>query len=431
MEQIKEITVHTEWKDITLNQLKEMYESRDIITDPDYQRKYVYNDKQASRLIESILIGIPIPVVYLCEEDDNVYTVIDGQQRITSFVRYLRNDFPLVGLITMPQYNGRYFRDLEKSVQRRLKSKALRAVCLDKDSQELKYEIFSRLNLGAVKLKDQELRNCIYRGPFNDMLKDIASNNQVLKLLFHDDNMHSAYEERILRFFALRNYLETQGTFKVTMNRYMAKHQFDSETELQKMKNKYNGLIDLIKQVLGENAFYSLSNNQRKQFNGAVYDSIVIAFSYFPKHLIMQNADQIRTSIEYIKHNDTEYQNNVYVGTNSGARVRGRISKIIESIDRIVSKDSLTDRVRLFTKTDKENLFYTGCICAYCGNRILNIDDCEIDHIIPFSLGGPTNLENAQLLHRHCNRSKGNKMMPLASQEDMIDNDVDEEGTEQ
>lgn len=119
-------------------------------------------------------------------------------------------------------------------MQRRLKSKALRAVCLDKDSQELKYEIFSRLNLGAVKLKDQELRNCIYRGPFNDMLKDIASNNQVLKLLFHDDNMHSAYEERILRFFALRNYLETQGTFKVTMNRYMAKHQFDSETELQK-----------------------------------------------------------------------------------------------------------------------------------------------------------------------------------------------------
>lgn len=115
VEQIKEITVHTEWKDITLNQLKEMYESRDIITDPDYQRKYVYNDKQASRLIESILIGIPIPVVYLCEEDDNVYTVIDGQQRITSFVRYLRNDFPLVGLITMPQYNGRYFRDLEKA----------------------------------------------------------------------------------------------------------------------------------------------------------------------------------------------------------------------------------------------------------------------------------------------------------------------------
>ena len=180
----------------------------------------------------------------------------------------------------MPQYNGRYFRDLEKSVQRRLKSKALRAVCLDKDSQELKYEIFSRLNLGAVKLKDQELRNCIYRGPFNDMLKDIASNNQVLKLLFHDDNMHSAYEERILRFFALRNYLETQGTFKVTMNRYMAKHQFDSETELQKMKTKYNGLIDLIKQVLGENAFYSLSNNQRKQFNGAVYDSIAVSYTH-------------------------------------------------------------------------------------------------------------------------------------------------------
>ena len=257
-----DMIVHTEWKDITLNQLKEMYEAGDIITNPDYQRNFVQTDKQASRLIESILIGIPIPIVYLCEEDDGVYSVIDGQQRITSFVRYLRNEYQLIGLTALSQYNSFYFRDLDKTIQRKLKTKALRAVCIDKDSQELKYEIFSRLNLGAVKLKDQEVRNCIYRGPFNDMLKDIAENNKTLKVLFHDENKRSSYEEKILRFFALRNYLELKGTFKITMNRYMEKHRFDSSIEIQKAKNQFVGLVEIIKQVLGEDAFYANKKQQ-------------------------------------------------------------------------------------------------------------------------------------------------------------------------
>lgn len=76
---------------ISLQELKNSVDVNDIITDPDYQRKYVYDDKRASCLIESILIGIPIPVIYLAEEDEGVYSVIDGQQRITSFVRYLNS----------------------------------------------------------------------------------------------------------------------------------------------------------------------------------------------------------------------------------------------------------------------------------------------------------------------------------------------------
>ena len=81
--------------DLTLAQLKEMYDSNDIETNPEYQRNYVYDEKRASSLVESILIGIPIPAVYLCEEKDGVYSVIDGQQRITSFVKYLKNEYAL------------------------------------------------------------------------------------------------------------------------------------------------------------------------------------------------------------------------------------------------------------------------------------------------------------------------------------------------
>lgn len=88
--ELENITVHTRTMDISLEQLKNFVDANDIITDPDYQRKYIYDDKRASCLIESILIGIPIPVIYLAEEDESVYSVIDGQQRITSFVRFLK-----------------------------------------------------------------------------------------------------------------------------------------------------------------------------------------------------------------------------------------------------------------------------------------------------------------------------------------------------
>ena len=153
--------VHVDPKDFTLKQLRDMYDANDIITDPDYQRKYIYDIRRASSLVESILIGIPIPVIYLCEEEEGIYSVIDGQQRITSFVKYLKNEYPLTGLTKLSELNGQYFKNLEKSIQRKLNSSTLKTICLDRDSQELKYEIFSRLNLGAVSLKPQELRNCI------------------------------------------------------------------------------------------------------------------------------------------------------------------------------------------------------------------------------------------------------------------------------
>ena len=386
--EIERASVHTRPMDLSLQQLKNSVDANDIITDPDYQRKYVYDDKRASCLIESILIGIPIPVIYLAEEEDNVYSVIDGQQRITSFVRYLKNEFALVGLKKLPALNGMYFKQLDKSIQRRLNYKTLSIVCIEKDSEGLKYEIFSRLNLGAVKLRDQEVRNCIYRGAFNDMLKEIAQTNVNLPILFHDKNTRYSYEERILRFFALHD-MELKGTFKLMMNRYMEIHSHDSENTLKHLRAQYNSLIDLVKTVLGEGAFFA-NSDQRRKFNGAVYDSIMIPFSLFPRKNIMMHADEIREAINHLK-----LENN--------------------------------DKKRQFDPALKSQLFYPGYVCSYCGNCILSIDDCEIDHIIPFDMGGPTTAENAQLLHKWCNRSKGDRIQAESDFED-DSQETDEDG---
>ena len=404
-------TVFTDKKDFTLSNIKEMFDDGEIITDPDYQRDFVYTQKQSSKLIESMLIGIPIPTVYLCQEADGTWSVIDGQQRITSFVYFLKNEFPLKGLTELKELNGLYFKDMEKPLQRRLKQSSLGAICILKESQNLKYEIFARLNQGAVSLKPQELRNCIYRGSCNKMLIELA-NNKYLPVLFKDENKRMQYQERVLRFFALRNFTEYKSSMLKTMNDYMIVHQNDDSEKIEKSKALFNRTIDIIKQVLGETAFLAINREDGKvieKFSGSVYDSIIIPFSFFGNHDLMAHADEIRNAINNLKQYDDEYRENTYAATGSKNRVIGRIVKVYNLLKDIVGNYG-NNESRIFQDNIKKELFYDGYICSYCGNEILSIDDAEVDHIIPYSQGGRTDLSNAQLVHRHCNREKSNTL---------------------
>lgn len=401
--------VFTDKRDFPLSTIREMFADGDIIPQPDYQRDYVMDDKRASKLVESLLMGIPIPTVYLCEENDGTYSVIDGQQRMTSFVRYLNNDFALKGLEELVELNGKKFKDLDKVYQRTLKSSSLNSIILTKESQELKYEIFARLNQGSLKLKPQELRNCIYRGSFNNLLESIAENNKLLPILFQEENKRKNYQEYILRFFALRNYLEYSSSMTKTMNDYMSKHQNDNEKEIDASKRLFNKTIDIVKQIFGDTAFCVYDRTKQdfvRKFSGPVYDSIIIACSYFDNHDLMSHGDAIRKQVLEVRKNNAEYQDFTYAATGSKNRVIGRITMIYNIIASIIGKSSNGEVKRLFTLNDKELLWHENYVCAYCGQQILSIDDAEVDHIKPFSKGGDTELSNAQLLHRHCNREK-------------------------
>jgi 5-methylcytosine-specific restriction endonuclease McrA len=409
---LDEKTVFTDSKDFTLSTIREMYAEGDIITNPDYQRDYVYDNKRASKLVESLLMGIPIPTVYLCQEQDETYSVIDGQQRITSFVKYLENEYALVGLSELPELNGKYFKELDKSVQKKLKSSSLRAIIILKESQELKYEIFARLNQGSVSLRPQELRNCIYRGSFNEMLEELAK-NKYLPLLFHDENNRKSYQERILRFFALRNYTEYKSSINKMMNAYMALHQNADETKIAELKALFTGTIDIIKQVLGADAFLSIDREKNiaiEKFSGSVYDSIIIPFSFFSAHDLMYHADEIRKAVDELKKDDLQYREDTYAATGSRKRVIGRIMAVYNLLQKITGAYGTSDESRNFSSELKSKLFHPGYICSYCNNEILSIDDAEVDHIVPFSQGGKTNISNAQLLHRHCNREKSDSL---------------------
>ncbi len=404
--------VYTTQKDFSLSTIREMFDEGDLITDPDYQRDFMYTQKQASKLIESMLIGIPIPTVYLCQENDETWSVIDGQQRITSFVFYLENKFSLSGLTELKEINGLYFKDMDKTLQKKLKSSSLNAICILKESQKLKYEIFARLNQGAISLKPQELRNCIYRGSYNNMLEELAG-NKYLPVLFHDKNKRKQYQERILRFFALRNFMGYKSSIMKTMNDYMCVHQEADDTEIADCKVLFNKTIDIIKQVLGYTAFFAVNREDGKlmeRFSGSIYDSIIIPFSFFSNHDLIVHADEIKNAIDDLKLNNEQYREDTYVATGSRKRVLGRIFTVYNLLIKITGSYGKDDNNRAFSDSVKKELFKSDDVCSYCGNKILNIDDAEVDHIIPFSQGGKTDISNAQLLHRHCNRKKSDSL---------------------
>ena len=412
--------VFTQTKDLPISTIKELYDEGDIIPQPTYQRDYVMDNKQASKLIESILIQIPIPTVYLCEESDGRLSVIDGQQRITSIVRFLKNEFDLRGLEELKTLNKKYFKDLDKSMQRTIKTTTLNSIVILKESQELKYEIFARLNQGSTKLKPQELRNCIYRGSFNDMLEELADYH-LLKILYREENKRKNYQEYILRFFALRNESDYKSSLKRTFNDYMAKHQNDSEEEIQNFKKNFTSTMDIIKQVLGETAFcvYDRQNSKfLNTFSGSVYDSIAVAFAKFNNHDLMAHADEIRMAIEEIKRNNLTYQDYTYASSGDKRRVIGRIQIIYQAIAEIVGKYTDEGSHRVFSANTKEELWHDGYVCSYCGQKILSIDDAEVDHVNAYSNGGETIIENAQLLHRHCNREKHSNDVQFENEED-------------
>ena len=169
---------------------------------PNFQRQYVWSDAIASKLIESVLLNVPIPPCYFSENDE--LDVIDGQQRIYSLFRFHENQFKLSGLGALTEFNGKRFFELPSKAQRKLKTHTLRCVVITNESHpEIKFDVFERLNTNTVPLNAQELRNCVSRGALNDLLGELSFGEDWLKIRGRSKpDKRLADEEMILRFFA-------------------------------------------------------------------------------------------------------------------------------------------------------------------------------------------------------------------------------------
>lgn len=227
--------------DLSVKELVSMFNDGIIDIAPEYQRQFRWKDDRQSNLIESVFLGIPIPSLFMATNPDNTWELIDGVQRLSSIIRFcgdknaldklqrnqsgIVSNLKLTELNKLTSFNYKSFSDLPRSIQLDFLLKPLKVITLsDKSDLNVRFDLFERLNTGGVSLTDQEIRSCIYRGPFNDFLKSLASYENFKKtvLLTKAMEMDGTREEFILRFFAfLNNYKNFDHSVVDFLNSYM------------------------------------------------------------------------------------------------------------------------------------------------------------------------------------------------------------------
>lgn len=167
--------------------VKRLCESRkELVIDPDFQRNAVWESRQKMELVESVLMGIPIPVMYLFEMRDGTKQVVDGRQRITALLDFLNNKFALKELNILRKLNGKFFKDLDLKLQGIFEDYQLFFYIIQPPTPErVKYDIFDRVNRGGTNLNSQEMRNALYRGMATDLIKEIAESKAFKKVTGH------------------------------------------------------------------------------------------------------------------------------------------------------------------------------------------------------------------------------------------------------
>lgn len=410
-------------KDFSIREFSSMQQDGDLDLQPNYQRKYVATPAIASRLIESVLMDVPIPVIYLAEEKDSSYSVIDGQQRLTSFLSFLNghfpdgNEFKLTGLKVYKELNKKTFKELSKEQQTKIRTTTLHTIIIKKESNEdIKFEIFERLNTGSIKLNEDEIRNTVYRGNYINLLAELENDKTFHELIQNDNaKKRMLYRSMILRFFALseKTHLNYKPSMKQFCNKELRDNRDLSQEKQKEYRERFAHCVDLVKTVFGHNAFkrYQLDKNGNgsygKNLNMSLFDIQMCGFVNYSKNEILRNADNIREAMLDLMTTNNDFNDSIEKSTSDKKVLQNRFKIWLDKLDEILGDESYQQRT--FSYEIKKQLFDKNPVCAISGQTILAIEDAEVDHIIPYSKGGKTELENAQLVLRYFNRKKGNK----------------------
>lgn len=342
----KERTVKTQNIEYDLETLVKKIDKSIIKLNPDYQRKHRWTPEYSSRLIESLILNIPVPLIYISQDvdvDDEVdegiarYSVIDGQQRLTAIYEFLKNELVLVGLEVLEELNGLKYNQLPPFLIRRLEERTIRCLRIDSTiDNQVKYDIFERLNSGSVKLEPQELRNATCRGPFKELIKELVKNEFFVSAtnLSEGKVKKMEDEELVLRFFALSyrdGYTQYKGSFKNFLTQKMIDFNKLEPAQLNYMKEYFIDTFKVIKNSNIDLPFAKFKSENKKlvkmsNFNVAVYDSLVVALSK------MDHESSIDLKKFRELFHEEDYFRTVEGSTNDASKVHTRIDKAIEAL---------------------------------------------------------------------------------------------------
>ena len=330
--------------DLSVQTLDEQWKDQ-LLHIPEIQREYVWDNGRASRLIESLLLNIPVPPLYFAETKEARFEVIDGHQRVRSVTRYLNNEFGLSGLHVLSELTRKKFFELPEREQRFLRSRSIRVVTISHDSHpSMKFEVFERLNTGGISLNAQELRNSLYRGTFNNTLKDLAKGSSFRSCIGTSaPRKRMVDEELVLRFFALRDLLnDYTPPLKRRLNDYMNEHKNAVSDWLAERSALFVDTMDALACVLADKSFRLIDHNGQpvrnkageplpRGVNRALFDAQSIAFSWAARPIPVEKRALVTQSISSALQ-EAATQDAVSLATSDRRRLLDRVSAMVAAL---------------------------------------------------------------------------------------------------
>ena len=320
---------------------------RNRIFRPDFQRQYVWTKRQASRLIESLLKGLPIPSIFLYQErDENIPPyIIDGLQRIVTLSAFKKNywpsgepgasfnekigEFRLVGLPENSPYFNKTYDELDEVSRERFDEKVIHVLYIEQrspeDNESSAFHIFERLNTGGSPLHPQEMRNALHHGKFSKFLYELTR-NELWGELFGKPNRRLRDQEIILRFLALRHSRKQYSKpMKIFLNKFMNNHRNAEKKTLSKFEKEFSTSLARIYEALGPSAFKP--GVKSRAFNVAVFDSFMVAVAENNKASSKKIAKAFSDLLS-----DEDFQGFTSSATADESSVKGRIQMARDAI---------------------------------------------------------------------------------------------------
>jgi len=296
----------------------------DYKLNPEYQRRKRWSDEKKSRLIESFIINVPLPPIFLYEYEYSQYEVMDGLQRLTTIIDFYKGDFSLKGLEYWRELNGQTYSELPHAIRRGIDRRYISSVILlnetakdEEEAEELKQIVFERLNSGGEKLEPQETRNALYNGKFNKLCIRLSTNDKFRKMwripneneLKKDNHGYSQAEidrykemedvELVLRFFAYRFLNEyTSNSMRNFLDVYLIEANKWSDNTLVELEDIFENSIELVYEIFGKEAFLlpKSKGKQSKKITKTIYEPLMQSISKYLdyKESLLKNKKEIR-----------------------------------------------------------------------------------------------------------------------------------------
>ncbi len=356
--------LNQERNDFFLPQIPDFVRQRRWINlTPEYQRRLVWDDRRRSRFIESLLLNVPIPPIFLYEWDLSRYEVMDGQQRLNSILDFYENRYSLRGLEKWHELNGYRYNQLPETLQRGLDRRRISATVLlvntsedgGPDKGKVRKLVFERLNTGGQHLNHQELRNCLFSGPFNELLVSLSGTPIFTKAWGIPDrsqniDRHGNISEElkdnalyrrmldcelVLRFFAFRKRSNIKGAVRRMLDKCMEENKNPTDEQLTQMREDFNATIGLAVQIFGDRAFQYESKKGSWERSVPLYDGIMVAIGRLREsHARLRAArPAIKSNIGRLFEDQKAFE--LIVGKpNTAAALRDRLDIVQEAIER-------------------------------------------------------------------------------------------------